>query len=407
MLVDTRPLRVTEFRRLWAAGIVTALGAQLTAVAVPLQIYALTGSSAYVGLAGLIGFAPMALAALWAGALADVHDRRRVLLATTTCIGATSALLWAQAWADLRSTGVLLLLTGVQQALFGANTAVSRAVTPRLLPLEALPAANALQSTVILSAGITGPLLAGALIPAVGPQTLYLTDATAVCATLWAVWRLPALPPTVNTTHTHPPPSAIQRITEGLLLLTRHQLLLVVCLSDFAALFLALPTALFPQLAGEAFHPSDIGVLYAALSAGGLLAALFSRLFTRVGRHGLAIGVSIAVWGAAVAGFGFSRSLLTASVWLVLAGGALLTLSVFRQTVLQTAAPDDMRGRLQGIDTVLAAGGPRLGDLAHGTAGATLGTTWTITGGGLLTVAVAVAVLLLCRVDRPPPRCAA
>ena len=393
VLVDVRPLRVTGFRRLWAAGIVTALGAQLTAVAVPLQIYSFTGSSAYVGLAGLVGFAPMALAALWAGALADVRDRRRVLLVTTTGVGATSVLLWAQTWAHLRSIAVLLLLVGVQQALFGANSAVSRAVTPRLVPPGLLAAANALQSLVVMSTGIAGPLLAGALLPVLGSEALYLADAAAVCATVWAVWRLPPLPPAATGGST--PGAGLRRIADGLLLLTRHRLVLVVCLCDFAALVLALPTALFPQLTRETIEPSDIGVLYAALSLGGVLAALFSGPFTTVGRHGVAVAVSIALWGLAVAGFGLSRSLFVAAGWLVVAGGALLTLGVFRKTVLQTAVSDDMRGRLQGIDTVLAAGGPRLGDLVHGMAGASLGATWTITGGGALTAATALAALLL------------
>ncbi|MFF7070572.1 MFS transporter [Streptomyces pseudovenezuelae] len=109
-----------------------------------------------MGLAGLVGLAPMAAAALWAGALADVRDRRRVLLTTTAGIGVTSLLLWAQAWADLRSVGALLVLVGAQQALFGANSTVSRAVTPRLVRPELLPAANALQSMVLLSAGVAG-----------------------------------------------------------------------------------------------------------------------------------------------------------------------------------------------------------------------------------------------------------
>ncbi|WP_328744897.1 MFS transporter [Streptomyces sp. NBC_00285] len=391
VLVDVRPLRVEAFRRLWAAGTVTALGAQLTAVVVPLQIYDITGSSAWVGLAGLVGFGPMAVAALWGGVLADVRDRRRVLLVTTVGIGVTSLLLWAQAWAGMRSAGLLLVLVGVQQALFGANTAVSRAVPPRLVRPELLPAANALQSTVVLSAGIGGPLLAGVLLPVVGAETLYLTDAVAVCAMVWAVWRLPSLPP-AGIGGQRP---GVRQIADGVRLVIHRQILLVVYLCDFAALSLGLPSALFPQLARETFHPSDIGVLYAAVSAGGVLAGLLSGAFTRVGRHGVAVAVSAGLWGLAVAGFGLADSLIFAVGWLLLAGGALLALGVFRKTVLQTAVPDGMRGRLQGIDTVVAVGGPRLGDLLHGTVGAAVGTTWTITGGGVLTVAAALALLLL------------
>ncbi|MEV7731877.1 MFS transporter [Streptomyces sp. NPDC088921] len=393
LLIDVRPLRAGAFRRLWAAGIVTALGAQLTAVVVPLQIYEFSGSSAYVGLAGLVGLAPMAAAALWGGALADVRDRRRVLLTTTIGIGVTSLLLWAQAWANLRSVTVLLVLVGVQQALFGANSTVSRAVTPRLVRPELLTAANALQSTVLLCAGITGPLLAGGLLPVVGSRTLYLADAVAVCATVWAVWRLPALPPDGGGERRQG--AVLRQIADGVRFVMRRQILLVVHLADFAALSLGLPTALFPQLAAETFHPSDIGVLYAAVSAGGVLAGLFSGAFTRVGRHGVAVAVSVGVWGLAIAGFGMAHSLLSAVAWLLPAGGALLALGVFRKTVLQSAVPDGMRGRLQGIDTVVAVGGPRLGDLLHGTVGAALGVTWTVTGGGVLTVVAALALLLL------------
>ncbi|WP_030612239.1 MFS transporter, partial [Streptomyces fulvoviolaceus] len=390
-MVDVRPLRRPAFRRLWVAGSVTALGGQLTAVAVPMEIYGFTGSSAYVGLAGLVGFVPMAMAALWGGALADVRDRRRVLLVTTAGTGVTSLLLWAQACAHLESVGVLLFLVGVQQALFGANAAVSGAVVPRLVPQELLPAANALQSMVVWSAGIAGPLLAGALLPVVGSQVLYLADAVALCATLWAVGRLPPLPPTGAAARG----AGVRRIAEGVRLLVTRQVLLVVYLADFAALFLGLPTALFPQLARETFRPSDVGVLYAAVSAGGVLAALFSGSFTRTGRHGVAVAASVAVWGLAVGAFGLSSSLTWAVGWLVLAGGALLALGVFRKSVLQTAVPDDMRGRLQGVDTVVAAGGPRLGDLVHGATGAAFGTTWAVTGGGVLTVTTALALLLL------------
>ncbi|MER7564674.1 MFS transporter [Streptomyces sp. NPDC097941] len=392
LMVDVGPLRAGAFRRLWVAGIVTALGAQLTAVVVPLQIYEFSGSSAWVGLAGLVGLAPMATAALWAGALADVCDRRRVLLSTTIGVGVTSLLLWAQAWANLRSVAVLLVLVGVQQALFGAHSTVSRAVTPRLVRPGLLPAANALQSMVLLSAGIAGPLLAGGLLPVVGSRTLYLADAVAVCATVWAVWRLPALPPVAGGERRQG--AVLRQIADGVRFVTERQVLRTVYLCDFAALTLGLPTALFPQLAAETFHPSDIGVLYAAVSAGGVLAGLFSGAFARVHRHGVAVAVSVGLWGLAVAGFGSAHSLPAAVAWLLPAGGALLALGVFRKTVLQTAVPDGMRGRLQGIDTVVAVGGPRLGDLLHGTVGAALGVTWTVTGGGVLTVVAALALLL-------------
>lgn len=390
VLVDVGPLRSGDFRRLWAAGVVTAVGSQLTAVAVPVQIYALTGSSAYVGLAGLVGFAPMVVAALWGGALADAVDRRRMLLVTNGGIGVTSVLLWAQAVLVLRSVGVLLFLVAAQQALFGANAAASGAVVPRLVPAPDLPAANALQSTVVYFAGIAGPLLAGGLLPILGSQTLYLADATALCATLWAVWRLPPLPPGDGTARR----ASLQQILAGFRLLATNNVLLVAYLADFAALFLGMPAALFPQLARESFGASHVGILYAAISVGGVAAGLFSGSFTRTRRHGVALATAVCLWGLAIAGFGLARSLASAACLLALAGAALIVLSVFRKSILQTVATDGLRGRLQGADTVVATGGPRLAGFAHGVAGGAFGATWTVTGGGVLTIAAMLTLVL-------------
>lgn len=283
---------------------------------------------------------------------------------------------------------------------------MSGAVVPRLVPIRDLPAAIALRSTVVYFAGITGPLLAGALLPVTGFGTLYLLDAIALCATLWAVWRLPPLPPGDGAVRRAGP----RQIVEGLRLLAAGDVLPAAYLADFTALFLGLPAALFPQLARESFGASRIGVLYAAMSVGGVATGLFSGTFTRARRHGVAVAAAVCLWGLAIAGFGLARSLIPAVSSLALAGGMLVVLSVFRKAILQTVASDGMRGRLQGIDTIIAAGGPRLAGFAHGAAGAAFGTTWSITGGGLLTV-VAMLVLLLtfpgfrryqAPVDRPP-----
>lgn len=406
MLVDGGPLRLPAFRRLWAAGTITALGSQLTAVALPLQIYALTGSSTFVGLAGLVGFLPMAVGALWGGATADRLDRRRLLLATNAGIGATSLLLWAATAAGPRSVLPLFLVVALQQALFGANAAASGAVVPRLVPTRQLPAALTLQATSVHTAGILGPLLAGALLPVLGPQPLYLADALALSSTLWAVSRLPALPPTpgparrvarantaARTTRGARKPASLRQLADGLRLVATHPVLLPTYLADFAALLLGMPAALFPQLAQQSFGTSRIGVLYGAMSAGGVLTGLLSGRLTRVRRHGLALTGGVCVWGLAVAAFGRVHSLTGAALFLGLAGGGLTVLSVFRKALLQTVATDDLRGRLQGTDTVIAAGGPRLAALTHGAAATALGPAWTITAGGLLTVLTAVTLL--------------
>jgi hypothetical protein len=398
---DVRPLRVAAFARLWGVSWVTAVGSQLTAVAVPLEVYAFSGSSAYVGLASLAGFVPMVVAALWGGAIADAVDRRRMLLITSAGIGLTSVLLWAQAAAGLKSVAVLLPLIAVQEAMFGANAAVAGAVVPRLVPTGLLPAANALQSVSVWFAGVAGPLLAGVLMPLVGARTLFTLDAIAMCPTLWAIARLPALPALVPVGQDAPARvgrAPAREVADGFRYLVSHKILLVAYAVDFVTLFFGLPAALFPQMAhqrfgGPAAGGAAAGALFAAISAGGVIAAVLAGLFSGSRRPGAMMMAAAFVWAGAIAGFGLTRSLLAALALLAVAGGALVILGVFRKTILQAAAADHMRGRMQGMDLVVAAGGPRLASAAHGLIGAALGTVWAVTGGSVLVVASLLILL--------------
>ncbi|MGH3490883.1 MAG: MFS transporter, partial [Actinopolymorphaceae bacterium] len=366
-----------------------SVGSQLTAVAVPKQIYDITGSSAYVGLSGLVALAPLVVFALWGGAIADAVDRRKLLLVTNTGIAVTSLLLWAQAAAGVNSVWVLFVLLGMQQACAGANQPARSASIPRLVPAPLLPAANALNSTVFQTGSIIGPLLAGSLIPVLGLSTLYLIDSIALTVTLWAVYRLPPLPPLNGA----PKRAGLRHVLEGFAYLATRRILLVSFLADIIAMVLGMPRALFPQMAQETFGDPPggglaLGILFAAIPLGAVLGGLFSGVFSRVRRHGVAVVLAVCGWGLAIIGFGLSPWLWLAALFLGLAGVADLVSMVFRGTLLQTAATDEMRGRMQGAFTVVVAGGPRLADLLHGTAGAAVGTSMAVSGGGVLVVVV-------------------
>ncbi|MEX5635846.1 MFS transporter [Parafrankia sp. FMc2] len=394
-MADVRPLRVRPFRRLWVSGFVTTVGAALTAVAVPLQIYEITGSSAWVGLSGLVGFGPLVCGGLWGGAVADAVDRRRMLLVTSSGIAAASAALGVHALLGGRSTAFLLGMVAVTQGLFGANTAARGAVVARLVAPTLRPAANMLQSSVFYLGAVVGPLLAGVLLLAIGVGWLYLLDAVTLVAALWAVWTLPPLPPV----HGGARRAGVRDIAAGVGHLRTRPILVVSYLADLIAMLFANPVALFPhrwRRRCSRIRPAGglaLGMLYAAPSAGALAAAALSGTFTGLRRHGAAITVAVCVWGLGIAAFGLCRSLPLAAMFLALAGAALIMLSVFRKTVLQDAVSDELRGRMQGIDVTVSAGGPQLGYLAHGTVGATLGTSWAISGGGLLTVGAMIVMV--------------
>jgi MFS family permease len=402
-VADTRPLASEHFRRLWLANIVTVIGAQLTVVAVPAQIYEITGSSAYVGLTGLFGLVPLVIFGLYGGALADVMDRRTLLLITTSGLILTSAAFWLQAALGTGNVWLLLGLFAVQQAFFAVNQPTRSAILPKLVPLDQLPAANSLNMTIFQAGGIAGPLVGGALIPVLGYSWLYLADTLTLLATLFAVLKLPRLRVEAPTG-----PAGWRSVIDGFRYLRGHPVLLMSFLVDIIAMVFGMPRALFPEAAHLDFGGPESGglafaLLFAAIPAGAVLGGIFSGWVSRVRRQGLAVIVCIVVWGLAMVAFGLCLAfadgsgeafLWAAVLMLALGGAADMASAAFRTSMLQASASDHMRGRLQGIFIVVVAGGPRVADTAHGAAAALVGTAAAAAGGGVLVVVLVVAVAL-------------
>ncbi len=395
LLADTRPLRNAHFRRLWTANIVTVVGAQLTVVAVPAQIYMQTGSSAYVGLTGVFGLVPLVVFGLWGGALADVFDRRTLLICTTFGMIGTSTLFWLQAWAGSTNVWLLLGLFSVQQAFFAVNQPTRSAVLPRLLPLNLLPAANSLNMTVMQAGAIGGPLIAGALIPVFGFPWLYLIDTLTLIPTLGAVLSLPPMPIEGTTGSL-----GFKAVLDGLRYVLAAPVLLMSFLVDIIAMVFGMPRALFPEIAHVDFGGPESGgivfaLLFAGIPAGAVLGGVFSGWVSKVSRQGVAVLASVIVWGLAMLGFGVAVGLADTWRWpmlvvavlmLVIGGAADMASAAFRTSILQSAASDAVRGRLQGIFTVVVVGGPRIADVAHGAVAVSIGASATAAGGGLLVV---------------------
>jgi len=407
MLADTRPLRNPHFRRLWTANIVTVIGAQLTVVAVPAQIYADTGSSAYVGLTGVFGLVPLVVFGLWGGALADHFDRRTMLMVTTTGLIGTAVLFWLQAALGNTNVWLLLGLFAVQQAFFAVNQPTRTAVLPRLLAPDLLPAANSLNMTVMQAGAIGGPLVAGVLIPFTGFSWLYLTDAVCLLATLWAVIRLPRLP--VEGAGLRTP--GLRSVIEGIAYLRGQPVLMMSFLVDIIAMLFGMPRALFPEIAHASFlGPKEGGLafalLFAGIPAGAVIGGIFSGWVSRITRQGLAVVWCIVVWGLAMVGFGLAvagadawpgsqRLWLVVSILMLVVGGAAdMASAAFRSSMLLSAADDQVRGRLQGIFIVVVAGGPRIADVAHRASAAMVGTAPAAAGGGVLVVVLVVVAAI-------------
>nr|WP_232483548.1 MFS transporter [Brevibacterium yomogidense] len=426
LFADTRPLQHAHYRRLWTANIVTSIGAQLTVVAVPAQIYAITQSSAMVGLTGVFGLVPLVVFGLWGGALADSMDRRKLLLVTTTGLILTAALFWVQAALQLNNVWLLLAIFALQQSFFAVNQPVRTAILPKIIPMNLLPSAMSLNMTVVMAGAIVGPLVGGALIPIMGFAWLYLADTLFLLATLYAVIRLPSLVP--DNAISSP---GLRSVIDGFRYLRLHHVLLMSFVVDIIAMVFGMPRILFPEIAHESFGgPVDGGIVYAlffaAMPAGTVLGGIFSGWVSRVERQGLAVVNAIIVWGAAMAVLGLAVGLadrhlpaaeaaagsttsgpdgglvvsgmllvlLVVGLGMLVVGGAAdMASAAFRSTMLQEAASDDVRGRLQGVFIVVVAGGPRLADILHGWAASGVGAGWATGGGGLLVI---VGVVTAC-----------
>ncbi|MET8051903.1 MFS transporter [Streptosporangium sp. NPDC005286] len=408
--LDRRPLAIPAYRRLWAASATCAVGGSFSVVTVPTQLFTLTGSSATVGAAAAVSFGALVIASLWVGALADLMDRRRLLLAAHCGLALTYAALWAQAALGGRSVAVLLALVACQGLTFGAIMVTMGAAVPRLVPVGLLPAANGLSSLVRYTGSIMGPLLAGVLIPVVGLGTLYLFDAVALLAVVWAVAKLPpilpsphpasrdGLPDGISKAATDDAPaqrdrrrSTLGQVLAGFRYLLAGRVLVAVLAVDLAAMVFGMPVALFPELAqrtygGPAGGGLELGLLYAAYPAGVFAAGLMSGRFTRARRHGALMASAAAVWGVTVVVLGLAPRLWLALAALMFGGAANFVLSTFRNAISQAYTDGAMRGRIQGSLTVVLIGGPQIANLLHGAAAVVYGPQVTICVGGLLTV---------------------
>ncbi|MDO8308619.1 MAG: MFS transporter [Actinomycetota bacterium] len=400
LFADLTPLRVSApYRRLWSAFGISNIGQQMAAVAVGLQVYDITQSSLMVGLVGLAQLIPLIGFGLYGGTLSDAHDRRLVGLISALGLWLCSAAFLAQSLMQSQSVLLLYGIVAVQSAFFAVGSPARQSIIPRIVPRDLLPAANALV-TLTWSLGFTlGPLLGGVLVAASGTVSLpYAVDVVAFAAVTWAMFRLPSLPPIVEPGK-EAPRAGWSAVKEAFAFLKGKLNLQMTFYQDMVAMVFGMPRALFPAIAVTWYGGSTrdvalvLGLLSAAPAMGALVSGVLSGPLGRVRWQGRAIVGAILVWGAAITCFGLVRWLPLALLFLAIAGAADNVSAVFRSTILQSATPDEYRGRLQGVFTVVVAGGPRLGDVEAGVVAAAFGEAVSVISGGLACIALSVGLV--------------
>src|SRR5438105_3648085 len=396
LAVDTRPLRASrDFRLLWSGEMISQIGSQVTLVALFVQVYELTHSSAAVGVIGAVQLVPMVLVSIGLGPQIDLRDRRLLLIGAQLGLMASSLILLGGAIAGHPPLVLVYGAAALNAAFVSVSMPTRAAMTPNLVPANLLAQSAALNQVMWNGAGVVGPALGGVVVGQLGLAWAYGIDvATYVVAVGFALMLRPQRPQRDAAEEDDRGWAAVRN---GMRYLKGKRVLQSTFTVDVVAMVFGMPRVLFPVLADTQFHrgPEVVGWLFSAVALGALIGALSSGWVGRVRRLGLAILVAVVVWGAAITAFGLSGDRLwLALVCLAVAGSADVISAVFRSTLQQLVVPDALRGRLSAFNIFIVAGGPRLGDLEGGLVASAFTPTVSVVSGGLLCLA-GVAVIAL------------
>jgi MFS family permease len=385
-LLDLRPWRTSrDYRLLWSSGAVSLLGSFITYVTVPLQIKQLTDSYVAVGVIGVVELVPMIVFGLYGGALADAFDRGRIVLLSEIGLGVLSLLLLGNALLPHPMLWLVYVVGAGAAALGAVQRPALDALMPRVVPREQMSAALALSSVRFSVGSIIGPAIGGLIAATFGVPIAYGCDVLSFVLAVSLLWQLKAVPPPSDADK-----PSLAGILEGLRYAGSRPELLGTYLVDIAAMVLAMPNAVFPFLADELGAPWALGLMYAATSVGALVVTLTSGWMSTVHRHGLMVVLAAGAWGLAMAGAGWSGPLWLVLFFLALAGAADCVSGLFRMTMWNQTIPDNLRGRLAGIELLSYTAGPQLSQIRAGGVAALIGVRASIWTGGLACV---VAVL--------------
>lgn len=402
-VIDTGPLRRhRDFRLLVLGQLATFLGSMLTFVAVPYQVYQLTGSSFTVGLLGLAELVPVLALGLLGGALADVVDRRQLVLLTELALMAMSGVLAWNSTFTHPSAVLIFAVAVVSAGAWSLQRPALDALLPRLVERDELTAAGAISTFQTTVGMLAGPALGGVLLAAIGLASTYAIDVATFAVSLALLRAMRAVPPPPDATRV-----SLTGIADGLRYARGRPELMGTYIVDISAMFFGMPMALFPQVAHGFGGASVLGLLYSAPAAGALLATATSGWASHVQRHGRAVVLAAGAWGLGTIAFGFSGVLWLALLSLAVAGGADALSGIFRRRIWNETIPDELRGRLASIEMISFSSGPLLGNVESGGVASLAGVRFSIVSGGILCVAgAAVCAVLLPAFWRYEPRSA-
>ena len=388
LAIDLTPLRkYRDFRLIFTAGLFSYFGSMITFVALPFQIKELTGSYWMVGLIGAVEIIPLIIFGLYGGVLADHVDRKKMIWLTEFGTLVATFILFLNALRDKPSVVLIFIIAAIFAALSGLTRPSQEAILPRLVNHGDLPSASALMSLRWQFGGIVGPAVGGILVATYGAETGYLVDCLTFVVSLALLARIKNVPPL--TTRTAP---SIESLMEGIRYAFSRRDLLGTYVVDLAAMFLAMPMALFPFWADAIGTPWALGLFYSSITAGAVIVTLLSGWMRNYPHHGKAVVFGALGWGVAIVIAGTTDSLVIVIASLVIAGAFDQVSAMFRSFIWNQSIPDELRGRLAGIEMLSYLLGPLGGQARAGGMAAMTSLRTSIIGGGLLCIGFVAAI---------------
>lgn len=386
--LDISALRVSrDFRLIFSAGVISNIGSMMTYVAMPFQIKELTNSYLWVGAVGLVETIPLIIFGLYGGVLADAFDRKKLLLFSELAAMLVSIGLLLNVLTGFNSPILVLIFAMLFAATDGIFRPAADATTPQVVPYLKLPSAAALNSLRHQTASIAGPMIGGIILATGGIAIAYFIDALTFVLSLILLFRIRSVKPSDGVEK-----PSLNRIKEGVKYALSRKDLLGSTLVDTSAMLFAFPYALFPFVADDLGGPWALGILYASIPAGALIATLTSGWSNYVTRHGRIVAFAACGWGLGIVLFGLVHSLLYAVIGLMIAGFFDQISALFRSLIWNQSIPDHLRGRLASIEMLSYSIGPQLGQVRGALFARAGGLEFSLISGGLLTIATTIVV---------------
>ena len=388
LAMDLSPLKkYRDFRLIFTAGLFSYFGSMITFVALPFQVKELTNSFWAVGLIGIVEIIPLTIFGLYGGVLADHVDRKKMIWFTEFGTLIATLVLFLNARRENPSVILLFVIAAIFAALSGLKRPSQEAILPRLVSHDDLPSASALMSLRWQFGGIVGPSVGGLLVATYGASAGYLVDCLTFAISLSLLARIKSVPPLIARTA-----PSIQSLVEGIRYAFSRKDLLGTYFVDLAAMFLAMPMALFPFWADEIGAPWALGLFYSSITAGAVVVTIFSGWMRHYPKHGRAVVFGALGWGVAIAFAGTSNSLVIVITCLVIAGAFDQVSALFRGFIWNQSIPDELRGRLAGIEMLSYLLGPLGGQARAGGMAAMTSLRFSVVGGGLMCIGFVIAI---------------